>query len=138
MSITERLKGTQDMKKLQAEIKESRHRGRKDRCRWNPFKRKQHIDDRVVGGGEEEHGASIGRVCSNDPRGDHNASIRSAHREGRAGPGKRKGTCKQVPQPSRGLSKECALPRWLGMSHMSVLGACWVHANFEEKSIFGK
>jgi hypothetical protein len=29
------------------------------------------------GGGEEEHGASIDRVQSNDPGGDHNTNIRS-------------------------------------------------------------
>jgi hypothetical protein len=28
--------------------------------------------------------------------------------------------------------------RWLGMSHMSVLGACWKHAKEEIKVILGK
>jgi hypothetical protein len=49
------------------------------------------------GGGEEEHGASTDKVCNNDPEGDHNASIRSTHKKGHAGLGKRKGTCRQVP-----------------------------------------
>jgi hypothetical protein len=29
------------------------------------------------------------------------------------------------------------MPRWLRMSHMSVLGACWAQAYFEEIPIFG-
>jgi hypothetical protein len=28
--------------------------------------------------------------------------------------------------------------RWLGMSHMSVLGACWKQAESERKAIFGR
>jgi hypothetical protein len=54
-------------------------------------------DYRIVGGGEGEHNVSIGRVHIHDPGGDHTASSRSTHKEGRAGPGNRKGTCKQVP-----------------------------------------
>jgi hypothetical protein len=29
------------------------------------------------------------------------------------------------------------MPRWLGTSRMSVLGACWVHAYFLGDVIFG-
>jgi hypothetical protein len=28
--------------------------------------------------------------------------------------------------------------RWLGMSHMLVLGACWTQTHFGEKAIFGE
>jgi hypothetical protein len=28
--------------------------------------------------------------------------------------------------------------RWLGLSHMSVLGACWMQAESERKTIFGR
>jgi len=31
-----------------------------------------------------------------------------------------------------------ALPEWLGMSHMLVLGGCWMQAYFEERPIFGR
>jgi hypothetical protein len=55
-----------------------------------------------------------------------------------AGPGKRKGTRRQVPHPSRGCFRERAMPRWLRTSHMSVLGACWAQAYFEEIPIFGR
>jgi hypothetical protein len=72
-------------------------------------------DDRAVGGGEAKHGISPDRVCNNDLGGDHNASTRGTHGEGHTGPGKRKGNCRQ-------LLRESALPRWLGTSHMSVLG----------------
>jgi hypothetical protein len=64
--------------------------------------RERNTDDHAFEGGEEEHGASTDRVCNNDLGGYHSESIRSAQREGCTSPGKRNGTCKQVPQPSRG------------------------------------
>jgi hypothetical protein len=36
------------------------------------------------------------------------------------------------------LSRECASPEWLGMSHISALGACFTQTYFDERPIFGK
>jgi hypothetical protein len=35
------------------------------------------------------------------------------------------------------MFRECALPEWLRMSHMSVLGVCWVQDYFDERPNFG-
>jgi hypothetical protein len=44
--------------------------------------RESSADDRVAGGGGEEHGARTYRVHNNDPGGDHNTSIRIYCKEG--------------------------------------------------------
>jgi hypothetical protein len=36
------------------------------------------------------------------------------------------------------LFRECAQPKWLGTSHMLVLGTYWAQAYFEERPIVGK
>jgi hypothetical protein len=66
-------------------------------CADGTYSRESSAYDRALGAGEEEHGASIDRVCNNDIGGYHSTSIRSTHIKCCPGPRKRKGTCRQVP-----------------------------------------
>jgi hypothetical protein len=82
MSITEHLKGAQDMKKMQAELIAAQTQKHERQAADGTSSRERSTIDRAIGGGKEEHGESTGRGCNNDPGGDHNASIRSSHRKG--------------------------------------------------------
>jgi hypothetical protein len=59
MSITECLKGNQDLKKLQADLKAAQMKKQERQAEVEPLQEKASADDHTVGGGEEEHGASI-------------------------------------------------------------------------------
>jgi hypothetical protein len=99
MSIIERLKGTQDIKMLQAEIKfgccTDTEAGMIDPDGTSPRDSNRYY--RTVGGGKEEHGARTGRVSNNHIRGGHNASTRGTNKKIHAHPSQRKGTYTQVP-----------------------------------------
>jgi hypothetical protein len=130
MSITERLKGAQDMKNLQAELIEVQMQSQERQAQMEPL---QELAEyyHAIGGGKEEHGASIGKVRRNDPGGDQSASIRGDHEKSHAGPNTRKGTYRKVPQSSRGGrgstqilggSGRATCQYWGHVGHRPILG----------------
>jgi hypothetical protein len=64
MSITERLKGAQDMKKLQAELIAVQTQKQERQVQMEPLQELAVIDYRAVGGGKEEHGASTAECAT--------------------------------------------------------------------------
>jgi hypothetical protein len=67
MSITERLKGNQDLKKLQAELKATQRQKHERQAEVEPLQEQAAQMITQLGGGEEEHGTGTHRERNNDP-----------------------------------------------------------------------
>jgi septal ring factor EnvC (AmiA/AmiB activator) len=102
MSIIERLKGNQDLKKLQADLKSMQKKKQERQVEIEPLQEK--VAQIIMQLEEEKKNMAQAQMecASNDTRGGHSASTRGTNRKIHAGPSQRKGTCRQVPQPSRG------------------------------------
>jgi hypothetical protein len=127
MPITERIKGTQEMKKLQAELTTTQTQKQERQAQMEPL---QERVAEVLAQAEEAkaHIAQTQEECMELISDEIAVQIvdtlkektcRHRHRQQSSGKSSRR-------SPRR--SKKRTKDRWLGMSHMSVLGACWRQA----------
>jgi uncharacterized membrane-anchored protein YhcB (DUF1043 family) len=104
MSITERLKGTQEMKTLQTELKTMQTNKQERQAQLEPLQEQatqmivQLEEEKTSMAQAHSEGATLlqGR--------DNNADSRGANRQSCADEGKRKGTSREVPQFGKGCT----------------------------------
>jgi hypothetical protein len=137
MKITEHLKGVQDMKKLQAELIVAQTQKKDRQAQMEPL---QELAAEVIAQAEEakKNMAQTQAECTEmiRRRSQCKCWMRSKKRPRRLK--HKQGNSQTSSILSQELLKKHTKHRWLGTSHMSVLGACWTQTQSGEKAIFGK
>jgi hypothetical protein len=124
MSINECLKGTKDLKKLQAELIVAQTQNQERHAQMEPLQ-DQAATHHAIGGGEEEHGEDTGECTTMVQQEITMQNLEALTEKAAQVQIRGRELVDKFHSPTR-LSRERAVPRWLRMSHMSVLGACWV------------
>jgi chromosome segregation ATPase len=137
MPITEHVKGAQDMKKLQAELTTVQTLKKECQAQMEPL---QERVAEVIAQVEEAktHIAQTQAECAGLISDEIAAQIVDTLKEKTRRCKHKQRSSRKSSRRSPGRSMKHTKVRWLGTSHMSVLGACWKQTKVESKVILGK